>query len=79
MTKRYNSFIVPRKFEEGDLILRCANIGAPIPGHGKLAANWEGPYKIVEALGNGVYKLSTLSGSQVPRSWNSSNLSKFYV
>ena len=63
VAKRYNSSVVPRKFEEGDLVLRRANIEAPTPGHGKLAANWEGPYKIIEVLGKGAYKLSTLSGS----------------
>ena len=55
--------MVPHKFEEGDLVSYRANIGQPIPGHGKLAANWEGPYKIVEVLGKGAYKLSTLFGS----------------
>ena len=79
MAKRYNSSVVPRKFKEGDLVLRKANIGPPTPGHGKLAANWEGPYKIIEVLGKGTYKLFTLSKSQVPRSWNSLNLRKFYV
>ena len=63
MAKRYNSSMVPRKFEEGDLVLRQVNIGLPTPGHEKLAANWEGPYRIVEVLGEGAYKLSTLSGS----------------
>ena len=37
--KRYNSSMVPSKFEEGDLVLRRANIGQPIPGHEKLAGN----------------------------------------
>ena len=68
MAKRYNSFVIPRKFEDGDLVLRRANIEPPTLGHGKLVANWEDPYKIVEVLGNGAYKLSALSGSQVPRS-----------
>ena len=63
VAKRYNSSIVPRKFKEGDLVLRRANIEQPIPGHGKLTTNWEGLYRIIEVLGKGVYKLSTLSGS----------------
>ena len=55
--------MVPGKFEEGDLVLRRVNIRAPIRGYEKLAANWEGLYKIVKVLGNGAYKLSTPSGS----------------
>ena len=39
MANRYNSSAVPHKFEEGDLVLRRANIGQPIPGHEKLTAN----------------------------------------
>ena len=79
VAKRYNSSIVPWKFEKGDFVLCRANIGPPTPGHEKLVANWEGPYKVIEVLGKGAYKLSTLSESQVIRSWNSSNLRKFYV
>ena len=79
VTKRYNSIVVPRKFEEGDMVLRRANIEPPAPDQGKLAVNWEGPYKIIEVLGKMAYKLSTLSRSEVPRLWNSSNLRKFYV
>ena len=30
VAKRYNSSMVPHKFEEGDLVLRHAKIGAPI-------------------------------------------------
>ena len=63
VAKRYNSSVVPRKFEEGVLVLQQPNIGQPTPGHGKLAANMEGPYKIVEVLGKGAYNLSTLSRS----------------
>lgn len=32
IAKRYNSVVLPRKFEEGDLILLCANAGAPMMG-----------------------------------------------
>ena len=63
VAKRYNSSVVLYKFEEWDLVLRRANIGQPIPGHRKLTANWEGPYKIVDVLGKGEYKLSNLSRS----------------
>ena len=63
--KSYNSAVIPHKFEEGDLVLRHANIRPPTPRQGKLAANWEGPYRAIEVLGKGAYKLLTLSGSEV--------------
>ena len=34
---------------------------------GKLAPNWEGPYKVKKTLGRGSYKLETLNGEEVPR------------
>ena len=75
----YNAEVIPQKFGKGDLVLRHANIGPPHPGQGKLATNWKGPYQIAEVLGNGAYKLSTLSGSEILRSWNSSNLQRFFI
>ncbi|GAU31015.1 hypothetical protein TSUD_393000 [Trifolium subterraneum] len=44
---------------------------------GKLAPNWEGPFRIQEAFGGGAYKLETLKGETLPRTWNVANL-KFY-
>ncbi|XP_072084490.1 uncharacterized protein [Arachis hypogaea] len=41
-------------------------------------ANWEGPYKIKEVIGNDAYKLEKLDGREVPRTWNTGNLRRFY-
>ena len=79
ITNKYNADVIPRRFQKGDLVLRYDNIEPPPFRQGKLAANWEGPYIVVEVLGNGAYKLSTLSGSKVPRLWNFSNLWKFFI
>ena len=76
---RYNSEVITRKLEKGDLVLQRANIGRPLLGHGKLATNWEGPYKLTDVLGKGAYKLSMISGSEVSRTWNSSNLRRFFI
>ena len=67
IANRYNSVAVPQKFKEGDLVLRRGDIRPPHLGQGKVVANWEGPYKVVEVLGNGAYKLSTLSGTKAMR------------
>ena len=45
----------------------------------KLAANWEGPYKVIKVLGKGAYKLAIIMGFEVPRSWNTSNIKKCYI
>ena len=39
VAKRYNSSVVPRKFDKGDLVLHRANIGPLTLGHRKQAAN----------------------------------------
>ena len=63
--KRYNATMIPRKFEVGDLVLQHANIELPTLGQRKLTKNWEGSYWVIEVLGKGAYKVSTLSGSVV--------------
>ncbi|XP_029148809.1 uncharacterized protein [Arachis hypogaea] len=75
---RYNAKVLKRDFEERDLVLRRNNIGVPTPGEGKLAVNWEGPYRVREVLGKGAYKLEKLDGKEIPRTWNAGNLKRFY-
>ncbi|GAU47407.1 hypothetical protein TSUD_403880 [Trifolium subterraneum] len=45
---------------------------------GKLAPNWEGPYRIQEAFGGGAYRLETLKGETLPRTCNVVNLRFYY-
>ncbi|XP_072087219.1 uncharacterized protein [Arachis hypogaea] len=71
---RYNGKVLKRSLGEGDLVLRRNDIGLPTPGEGKLAANWEGPYRVKEVVGKGGYKLERLDGNEVPRTWNMTNL-----
>ncbi|GKC16480.1 hypothetical protein Tco_1013262 [Tanacetum coccineum] len=40
----------------------------------KMRPTWEGPYVVRKSYGDGAYKLETLSGSPVDRTWNGSNL-----
>ena len=46
---------------------------------GKLAPNWEGPYKIQQVLGKGAYALERLDGIAVPRTWNAAQLRICYM
>ena len=72
-TARYfNSKVKPRRFQAGDLVLRKV-----VQNKGALDPNWENPFKIVEILTPGVYKLSYLSGEHILRSWNANHL-QFY-
>ncbi|KAK2416527.1 hypothetical protein QL285_038916 [Trifolium repens] len=57
--RRYNTRIIPRKFKEGDLVLKRPR--GKDKG-GKLAANWEGPFRINEVFEGGAYRLETMEG-----------------
>ena len=46
---------------------------------GKLALNWEGPYKVKSIQGRETYKLETKDGFEVPRTWHAQNLKVYYV
>lgn len=75
---RYNRNVVPRSFAVGDLVLRKASIGDRDGERGKLGANWEGPYRVTESTGTCAYKLETLKGKEIPRTWNAANLKRYY-
>ena len=48
------------------------------PSWGKLSPNWKGPYWVTSVAGTGTYWLKDLDGVVIPRSWNISNLRKYY-
>ncbi|GAV70557.1 hypothetical protein CFOL_v3_14055, partial [Cephalotus follicularis] len=56
----YNKRVHPRPPREGDLLLRNSTIADPIGTRGKLAPNWEGPYKVKRVIYLGTFKLETL-------------------
>jgi len=72
--RQYNSKVKPRQFQVGDLVMRKAH---PYELENKLSPKWTGPFRVIQAKGNGSYKLETLEGGPIPRSWNAANL-KFY-
>ncbi|GKG28673.1 hypothetical protein Tco_0416038 [Tanacetum coccineum] len=46
---------------------------------GKLGPKWEGPYEVTEALGDEAYRLRSMDGTVLPRTWNIANLKKCYL
>ena len=45
---------------------------------GKLAANWEGPYRVHAKTGTRAYYLEKLNGEQLARPWNTEKLKQCY-
>ncbi|XP_020239374.1 uncharacterized protein LOC109818341 [Cajanus cajan] len=78
MTRRFNSNLTKRSFKEGDLVWRVQGSARRNPREGKLAANWDGPFRVRHSLDNGAYKLEELSGKIIPRTWNASHLKTYY-
>ena len=74
LERSYKTKMVPRKFQEQDLVLRKAQL---IQMDSKLAPKWTGPYRVKQVLREGAYKLETLEGKEIPRTWNAANL-RFY-
>lgn len=84
VTKYYNQKVKYIPLKVGDMVLR--NAAATYKGeelkkaYGKIAAKWEGPYKIVEDFGYGSYKLTYKQGEEwftIDKNWNVNNLKKY--
>ncbi|GAV60503.1 hypothetical protein CFOL_v3_04033, partial [Cephalotus follicularis] len=78
VSRYYNKRVNTRPLREGDLVLRNEIIVDPTGTRGKLAPNWEGPYKVKNVLRPGSFKLETMGGREIPRSLNSKHLRKYY-
>ncbi|GKB76618.1 reverse transcriptase domain-containing protein [Tanacetum coccineum] len=60
-------------------IREAMNEASRVENLGKLGPKWEGPYLVTEAYQNGSYKLETIAGREVPRTWHAINLRKCYL
>jgi len=76
--KHYNQKVHNRHFDVGDLVLRKVFENTAEINAGKLGANWEGPYQVSKIVRPGDYELLTMSGTAVPRTWNSMHLKRYY-
>ncbi|GJZ55865.1 reverse transcriptase domain-containing protein [Tanacetum coccineum] len=78
MTKYYNARVRGVTFRPGDFVYRSNDASHAVDG-GKLGPKWEGPYEVTEALGDGAYRLRSMDGTVLPRTWNIANLKKCYL
>ncbi|KAL2235239.1 UNVERIFIED_CONTAM: Gag-Pol polyprotein [Sesamum indicum] len=76
MLRSHNKNLKLRSLQVGDLILKKAEVSKHV---GKLDPNWEGPFKVVEIIRNGAFKLQDIQGKDLLRPWNIRNLRRFYV
>ncbi|GJY17427.1 reverse transcriptase domain-containing protein [Tanacetum coccineum] len=78
MAKYYNVRVCGVAFRPGDFVYRSNNASHAAAG-GKPEPKWEGPYEVTKALGDRAYKLRTMDGTDLPRTWNIANLKKCYL
>ncbi|GJS86116.1 reverse transcriptase domain-containing protein [Tanacetum coccineum] len=78
MEQYYNQKVRPTSFKPDEYVFR-RNEASRVEDQGKLGPKWEGPYRVTEAYQNGSYKLQTMGGKEVPRTWHAINLRKCYV
>ncbi|GJS74084.1 reverse transcriptase domain-containing protein [Tanacetum coccineum] len=78
MTKHYNARVRGVTFRPGDFVYRNNDASHAVDG-GKLDPKWEGPYEVMEALGDGAYKLRSTNRTVLPRTWDIANLKKCYL
>ncbi|XP_058218439.1 uncharacterized protein LOC131329357 [Rhododendron vialii] len=75
VARGYNRSIRARPFNIGDLVLRMVTEASKLT---KLKDPYEGPYRVVEKIGHGVYKLAEMDGTPIANPWNAQKLRKFH-
>jgi hypothetical protein len=78
VARYFNRKVKPRSFKVGDLVLRKVTLTTKDSDEGKLAPNWEGPYKVISCQRPGAYYLEDLAGKVLPRPWNAEHLKRYY-
>nr|GEU33190.1 reverse transcriptase domain-containing protein [Tanacetum cinerariifolium] len=65
-TAYYNARVRGVTFRPGDFVYRSNDASHPMDG-GKLGPKWEGPYEVIEALGDETYMLRSMDELVLPR------------
>jgi hypothetical protein len=73
---RHNKKFRKREFEVGDLVIRRNQKDTE---EGKLAAKWDGPFRIRIQTRTGAFGLEDLHQNAIPRTWNAEKLKKYYT
>nr|GEV27653.1 reverse transcriptase domain-containing protein [Tanacetum cinerariifolium] len=74
----YNARVRDVTFRPGDFVYRSNDASHAVAG-GKLGPKWERPYEVTEALEDRAYKLWSMDGTILPRTWNIANLKRCYL
>ena len=78
LARCYNRDVKTREFSARNQVLWKSVGNMRDTNAGKLAATWEGPYRVTAIAGTGAYYLEDLDERPLPRPWNIHHLKKFY-
>lgn len=78
MAQRYDKNVRLRKFSVRDLVLRRVVGSTKDLIAGKLALNWEGPYRVTAIARVWAYYLEDLEERPLLQPWNVQNLKRYY-
>ena len=78
MKNAFDKKVRPRKFSEGDLVLKNVS-QAPNDYRGKLALNYEGPFIVKKAFSGGALLLASMDDEELPLPVNSDIVKRYYA
>jgi len=78
LARQYEKDVKSKEFSAKYLVLRKAMGNARDASAGKLAPNWEGPYRVTTIAGVRAYYLEDTDERPLPCPWNVQNLRRFY-
>ncbi|XP_071737067.1 uncharacterized protein [Rutidosis leptorrhynchoides] len=78
ITSYYNKRVQPLSFQLDDLVWR-KNEASRAEDTGKLEPKWEGPYKVIGISDTWVYRLASLDGKAIKRTWHAQTLKRCYI
>ncbi|XP_071709193.1 uncharacterized protein [Rutidosis leptorrhynchoides] len=74
----YNKRVQPFSFQLDDLVWR-KNEASRAEDTGKLRPKWEGQYKVIGVSDTGAYRLASLDGKAIKRTWHAQTLKRCYI
>ncbi|XP_074306177.1 uncharacterized protein LOC141641415 [Silene latifolia] len=78
VAKSYNKNVKVRLLEVGDQVLREVFQNTKNRKAGKFAYKWEGPYQVEGVVVHGAYRLMTMDGQIIHKSWNILHLKRYH-
>ncbi|XP_071712300.1 uncharacterized protein [Rutidosis leptorrhynchoides] len=73
-----NKHVQPLSFQLDDLVWR-KNEENRAEDMGKLGPKWEGPYKVIGVSDTWAYRLASLDGKAIKRTWHAQTLKRCYI